>query len=134
MLMCAQKTRYCCFTHFIHNIRMKKQIAPGFALLEVLLSLALISSALFSLVYMQLHNVRLAHALLYKTIAREQIDNGVTLVQSNKHDLLLDWQNDNKTLLPRGKSGWQVMAKNYCQLWIRWFYARWYKQTLRFRC
>ncbi len=108
-------------------------------MIDVIFSAMLISTILFPLLFYQINQLKLVHAVFYQVIAVNQLDNFLEILdqkhsKNNVKTAFKLWNQDNKILLPQCKGKFSVVSPHKCKLILQWFYLKPYSKKLMFRC
>jgi Tfp pilus assembly protein PilV len=98
----------------------------GIAMIEVLISMGIISLILLSLLIYQISMIKESYQLNLKTIATIQLMNFadmllVNISDSRRNSVLDAWNNDNANLLPQGEGDYNVIDDHQCKITLNWF-------------
>ena len=103
---------------------MKRHDYAGFSLIELLVSLLLLSIGLLSLLAIQIKVLRDIQASFLYSLASQQLQNLANQTLFLHQDDLLSqvlttWRQENKQVLPNGKSG-LLHPNKHAQAFIQW--------------
>jgi len=103
-----------------------KQYYSGIAMIEVLISLGIISLVLLSLLIYQLDMIKSINQSRLETIATIQLMNFSEMVLMNtshsaRNKALKIWNKDNAHLLPQGAGDYHEIDNHQCQMTVHWF-------------
>ena len=105
------------------------QQQTGFSLIEVLMSLFVLSIILCGLIQMQLFCINESSKSYLKTIAIIQANNLIELfrIQKNTHsnsvNVVQQWQQDTQNLLPYSQNRYNCIVSK-CQITIEWQFKK----------
>lgn len=96
----------------------------GFALIEVLVALLILSLGLFGIVGMQLVSLQHTQDAYYRSVATLQLSSLFERLRASESDLarareLNDWNMINANLLPQGEGDYHCIA-DLCTVTVRW--------------
>ncbi len=108
---------------------MSKKNSAGIAMLDVLISMGIVSVVLLSLLSYQIAMIKEIGQAGLKTIATMQLLNFSEMLliaknQSRREDALNAWNNDNANLLPQGSGDYDQTDDHVCQITINWFFGK----------
>ncbi|MDP1573944.1 MAG: hypothetical protein Q8L78_03295 [Coxiellaceae bacterium] len=118
---------------------MKKTGILGFLMIEVLLSLFIISMVFLSLLAYQIALLKNTEALHFKTIATQQLLNFSEIVLFSKNTplrktLFSKWNRDNAAWLPQGIGIWSDNNQHDCHIQLQWLFKQKELQALDVYC
>ncbi|MCX7120912.1 MAG: hypothetical protein NTZ67_03955 [Gammaproteobacteria bacterium] len=107
---------------------MKKN-SVGIAMVEVLISMGLISLVLLSLLSYQISALKSIESSNFNNIAMTQLINFSEMLWINKTDgarnrFLSSWNKDNQNLLPEGEGNFIETDDHQCTITINWFFKK----------
>ena len=118
---------------------MKKNNLPGFAMIEVLVSMGLISLVLLSLLIYQISLIKSTFQINLKAIAHMQLVNFSEMLLVNTDDVQRNtafsvWNKVNNNLLPQGDGVWNQVADHQCEITVHWFYRKSETESINVFC
>lgn len=107
-------------------MQMRKNKLSGFAMIELIMSMGLISLVLLSLLGYQISIIKNCFQIHLKTIAINQLINFSEMLLTNTSDsqrtaAFSAWNTTNKKLLPQGEGQFMKIAADQCQITVNWF-------------
>lgn len=98
----------------------------GIAMIEVLISMGIISLVLLSLLSYQINMIKSIDQSRLKTIATIQLNNfsemlRINTTHSRRQSALGIWNKDNARLLPQGMGDFDEMNDHQCKISVGWF-------------
>ncbi len=107
---------------------MQKHIS-GIAMIEVLISIGLISLVLLSLLSYQIEMFKAVEEVSFNNIASAQLINFSEMLLINKTDSARDkalskWNKDNQNLLPQGEGQFNETDDHICDIQLTWFFKK----------
>lgn len=107
---------------------MKKRLL-GFAMIEVLVSMGIISTVFLSLLAYQIIVIKKTMASNWDAIATLQLMNFAQMLWVNadsthQNKSLKLWNRDNKRLLPDGRGDFILEDDHWCHIDLKWFYQK----------
>lgn len=101
----------------------------GLAMIEVLISMGLLSLVLLSLLMYQITMLKSIESSHFKNIASIQLINFSEILLINKTDnarneMLASWNKDNQNLLPKGVGNFSEVDDHVCEITVRWFFRK----------
>ena len=95
-------------------------------MIDVLISMGIISLVLLSLLSYQISMIKNLYQTNLKAIATIQLINFSDMLLANtssraRNSILTSWNNDNATLLPQGEGDYNVVDDHQCEITLNWF-------------
>lgn len=111
----------------------------GIAMIEVLISLGIISVVLLSLLSYQISMIKSINESRLKTIATFQLDNFSEMLRmhisnSARQSALRMWNKDNARLLPQGMGYFNEVDDHQCKITVRWFLKKTKSESMTVFC
>lgn len=111
----------------------------GFTLLEVLIAMSMTGCVLSALLLYQMNSLRAMHHVFLQTIAFIQLENFSEMIcttpSSFAHDQsFLDWDAENKILLPHGSGAWRVISNHRYFIQMTWSEKTWQTKSIDVIC
>lgn len=118
---------------------MRKKGSAGIAMLDVLISMSIISIVLLSLLSYQIALIKGISETGLKTIATMQLRNFSEMLliyktDSRRETALTRWNNDNANLLPQGSGDYDQTDDHVCQMTINWFFGKTKTESMMVYC
>ncbi len=93
----------------------------GGALFEVLISMSLMGFIVSALFLYEINDLKLINHNYLETIGQIQLNNfseylHADLSDSSREDDLLNWNKDNKNLLPNGTGDYKIVSDHICEI------------------
>lgn len=106
-----------------------KKYYSGIAMIEVLISMGLISLVLLSLLSYQINAFKNSQVTNFKNIASAQLINFSEMLLMNKttgarDKAFLAWNKENRNLLPQGEGEYDQLDDHICDIAVNWFFKK----------
>ena len=111
----------------------------GGALFEVLISMSLMGFIVSALFLYEINDLKLINHNYLETIGQIQLNNfseylHADLSDSSREDDLLNWNKDNKNLLPNGTGDYKIVSDHICEISIQWKEKIWQQKKMDLVC
>lgn len=111
----------------------------GIAMIEVLISMGIISLVLLSLLSYQISMIKSIDQSRLKTIATTQLINfsemlRINTTHSQRKSALRIWNKDNARLLPQGRGAFHEIDDHQCKISVKWFFQKWKLESMVVFC
>lgn len=111
----------------------------GFAMIEVLVSMGIVSLVFLSLLAYQISLLKNSDQLLFQAIAQVQLMNFAQMLRVNADSTYQNkskslWNRDNKRLLPDGHGDFELEDDHQCHLVLNWTYQKKQRETVDVFC
>jgi Tfp pilus assembly protein PilV len=101
----------------------------GFAMIEVLVSMGIVSLVFLSLLAYQISVLKNTDQSHFQAIAQQQLMNFTEMLRVNadstyQNKALKLWNRDNKKLLPKGRGDFEFEDNHQCHIDLKWVYRK----------
>lgn len=117
---------------------MKKKLL-GFAMIEVFISMGIVSLVFLSLLAYQISILKNTNQSNLQAIAQLQLMNFAEMLRVNADSMyqnksLRSWNRDNRRLLPNGQGDFVLEDDHHCRISLKWVYRKKQSESIDVFC